>query len=1178
MAGSRRMTVILVAVATVSLACVPGATPPKHVGVGGVTPSALTPRQVLTRDIDHPPPLDCTNWRYNAPDPAQLPKDYGNDPKDYRATSARAGDSLGSPALLCGQRGPAVDLAWSVTRGSSEVSIAVLDSGIKWHDKNAMKDLATKVHLNVGELPKPEACADYDYNHDGVFNIADYANDSRVTDRNGNGLLDPEDLILDPQFSDHTDADHNGYVDDIAGWNMLQSNNDPLDDVEYGHGTGEARDSTAADGNGGDLGVCPDCMVIPVKVGDSFIADGGRFAAGVLFALDSGASIIQEALGAISNPPQAQKAIDSAYRRGVPIVASMADEASKHPNLPAAMNHTIPVNSVTNVAGPLDSIDTPFADSDYLSLNGCTNYGGITWVTVPSGACSSEATGRAAGMVGLIETAARGSNVAPSPSIQGWTPGRNVLSANEVAQILRGTADDVDFATPHPGVDVPNDPGVPGFDRYPTSPGWDATFGFGRVNTYEAVRATAAGEIPPEADISGPSWFDVLPATGSVDVSGSVAANRSSSYSYKVQWTTGLQPPRSPGNDTWHTIAEQSGQTAPASGPLASLDLAQVAAALPNGAKGGSVTNGKSDEDRFAVRVRIVVTDAEGRTGVAQRQVFVHDDPDLVAFRRIPGIGANSPVFANVDGKGADELVVGTDDGVVHAFDTSGHDIPGWPVTTPVASFWHAGSPTAIADGIPTPHEVIGVGAPITADLDGDGSMEVAVADGGGHVSIWNSNGTLRSRMEVNPDYSQESATDPLNRLKHGFLASPAAGDLDGDGQPEIVAAALDRHVYAWHLDGTPVAGFPVLLIDPKEAKAVDPHSHAITFRDPDHTELGGELIVTPALGDLNHDGKDEIVVGAQESYSEPVAVFPPIGLSGVSGNARAYAIWGDGTQHAADPGAPATADPDANAYMPGWPVKLAMIKNGILPLVGDGVNTQAAIGDVTNSGHPQVTITSAGGPVYVLDADGKVPYLKDVVSLQIALDFFGSPIGPMANSHDGGVVASAFGGPALGNLDGGVGRDVAVPTVGIGRALDNLLPGHQTGDTQLMGWDGMTHTPLPGLPHRTTDLAFFITPAIVDVDGDGRPEIVAANGVDLVDAVDSTGRDAPGWPKVTGGWAVGTPGFGNGLGAGGATMAITRRDGVLMIWKTQASASSPGDWSRFGHDGRNSGNVDTPR
>ena len=778
-------------------------------------------------------------------------------------------------------------------------------------------------------------------------------------------------------------------------------------------------------------------------------------------------------------------------------------------------------------------------------------------------------------MVGLIESAARAASIAPSSELANWKTGDNVLTANEVAQLLRSTADDIDFATPHLPTDPANDTGSEGFSRYPTTPGWDAVSGFGRVNAYEAVRAAAAGEIPPEAVLTGPGWFAVLPATGKLAVTGEVAATRSAHYSYVVQWATGLQPPASPGAEQWHTVAERHDVTSHTAGELASIDLAQIAAALPDGATGASITDGRSDEDRFAARIRVVVTDAEGRTGVNQRQVFVHDDPDLVSVRHVPGAGASSPVFADLDGvrkdgATADELIVATDDGAIHALDPAGHDIAGWPAFTAPASFWHPGSRTAIADGIATPHEAIGVGAPVVSDLNGDGSLEVAVADGGGQVSVFAHDGSLMSRMSVDPKYSTQSATNELNRLKRGFLASPAAGDLDGDGRPELVAAALDRHVYAWHLDGTPVPGFPVLLVDPTEARAVDPVTHVVTFAHPKETILGGELVVTPAVGDLNGDGKAEIVVGAQESYSEDVAVFPPIGIGGVSGNARIYAIWGDGTKHRAAIDA-APAHPAEQAYLPGWPAKLAMLKTGVLPLVGAGVNTQAAIADVDGDGAPDVVATSAGGPVYVLAATGRSPYLR-WLGVQIPLDYFGAPFGAVANSHDGGALASGFGGPAIGNLDGGAGRDVAVPTVGLGRALDSLLPGHQTGDSQLSAWDGVGHAQLPGFPHRTTDLAFFVTPAIADVDGDGQPEVVAANGVDLVDATNAAGVDAPGWPKITGGWAVGTPGFGDSNGDGRAEMALARRDGTVLVWHTRATVSSLVDWPRFGHDGRNSG------
>ena len=56
-------------------------------------------------------------------------------------------------------------------------------------------------------------------------------------------LLDPQDVLI--AFTDGTDDDGNGFEDDMVGWDFLDDDNDPYDDVQYGHGTGEARDSTA---------------------------------------------------------------------------------------------------------------------------------------------------------------------------------------------------------------------------------------------------------------------------------------------------------------------------------------------------------------------------------------------------------------------------------------------------------------------------------------------------------------------------------------------------------------------------------------------------------------------------------------------------------------------------------------------------------------------------------------------------------------------------------------------------------------------------------------------------------------------------------------------------------------------------------------------------------------------
>src|SRR5207237_7210685 len=139
----------------------------------------------------------------------------------------------------------------------------------------------------------------YHVNGDGVSNLADYACDSPVAavfngplDHSPSGFLTPEDLIL--AFSDGTDHDHNGFASDIAGWNFVDNNNDPYDDVQYGHGTGELEDSGAeANISAGEVGTCPNCTMLPLRVGESFVANGERFAQATLYATDRGVDVVQ---------------------------------------------------------------------------------------------------------------------------------------------------------------------------------------------------------------------------------------------------------------------------------------------------------------------------------------------------------------------------------------------------------------------------------------------------------------------------------------------------------------------------------------------------------------------------------------------------------------------------------------------------------------------------------------------------------------------------------------------------------------------------------------------------------------------------------------------------------------------------------------------------------------------
>jgi hypothetical protein len=145
--------------------------------------------------------------------------------------------------------GIAADKAWQHTTGNPQVLIAVLDSGARW----GREDLINKYYLNRAELtgekaprtPEGYEGDSHDVNGDGVFNAKDYAHffpeEGTRLDQvgNQNGRLDPQDLIR--AFSDGTDDDANGYIDDISGWDFFWNDNDAHDDNDFGHGDGEAR-------------------------------------------------------------------------------------------------------------------------------------------------------------------------------------------------------------------------------------------------------------------------------------------------------------------------------------------------------------------------------------------------------------------------------------------------------------------------------------------------------------------------------------------------------------------------------------------------------------------------------------------------------------------------------------------------------------------------------------------------------------------------------------------------------------------------------------------------------------------------------------------------------------------------------------------------------------------------
>jgi thermitase len=239
------------------------------------------------------------------------------------------------PAFATQQWGPQkiqAPAAWDVTRGSSSVRVAVVDTGVQANHP----DLAGKV---------------------------------------------------------------------VNGWDFVENDGTPQD--ANGHGTHVAGIAAAVTNNGvGIAGVAPNVQILAVRVLD---ANGSgtldAVAAGIQYAADNGAKVINLSLGGSVGSTTLQNAVNYAWNKGVVVVAAAGNSGSSAPSYPAYYTNAIAVASTTSsdtkssfsnwgswvdVAAPGSSIYSTYAGSTYATLSG-----------------TSMATPHVAGLAGLLASQGR---------------------------------------------------------------------------------------------------------------------------------------------------------------------------------------------------------------------------------------------------------------------------------------------------------------------------------------------------------------------------------------------------------------------------------------------------------------------------------------------------------------------------------------------------------------------------------------------------------------------------------------------------------------------------------------------------------------------------------------------------------------------------------------------------
>lgn len=783
--------------------------------------------------------------------------------------------------------------AWDVTQGSAEVVVAVSDTGLDF----SHPDIQENIWTNPSETPY-------------------------------NGI----------------DDDSNSFADDLHGWNFLAHSNNPADD--NGHGTHVSGTIAATTNNGmGVAGISWHAKIMPLKFLDAAglgdIADG---IASIIYAADNGARVINCSWGSGSYSQALNDAIDYAFEKGVIVVAAAGNDSSYASQFfPGGCDNALTVAatdssdlkaSFSNL-GLAVELAAPGVDILSLRAAGTDMYGDGSHVVGGSyyrASGTSMAAPHVSGLAALlISQHPTWSNIEILAQIIGTTDGIQDTTAGagriNALSALTGTVS-------HPWLQLQNHTltSLGGSNDGVLRPGESFNISVALRNLAAPGSATVSltTEDPYVTVTNGTAIFSSIPTWTIVDNAATpfvVTVSPQAPVLHAVSFTV--------------TITASNGRTSSASfQERVSPFLAGWPVNTGAGAYNDPVLADMDGDDipeviMFSDKVYVVKGDGTMVAGWPREhtdlgwwsELAVGDlngdgAPELVANglsgiyawkadgTMMPGFPATAPVVpggnssgflnvavADIDGDGSDEIISAAYWlGKVYAWRADGTVQPGWPVSfLPAAGAWNNmlpaigdidgdGLPEIMVpaseenkvyawhhDGAPVAGWPVSVADPpdavVVGDMKGDGHYRIFVGTSnfkihgfngdGSSMPGWPQTGAEPAIGDLDGDGELEVVTDGLWKM-HAYhsdgselpgwprdkisnaIKAPVLGDIDGDGSIEVVERTL-WGIFAWHADGTPLADFPI---------EINPY---FTLR----------ADIAMALGDIKGDGQIALITGS---------------------------------------------------------------------------------------------------------------------------------------------------------------------------------------------------------------------------------------------------------------------------------------------------------------------------